>query len=241
MNYSGHIYPDNTVGYFRVASANGRQPVQPVATGEFLIGSGGQCDLRFGDPGIPEVHTVLQVEEDVVILSCKAESPRLLLNGQPETECKLSDGDMIELGQHRMLFRLAASAERITLDEDGFTEVESGTAVETIVDHIDEQIQLIDELSQTPDQAVMELLQAAQRAEAEAAVIQAPTSSAELHEVKDLIQKHHEASRIRLESLTEVLDNVVKQQKLIADTLEVLSERVQNVDSSSFPQRRASA
>lgn len=241
MNYSGHIYPDNTVGYFRVASASGRQPVQPVATGEFLIGSGSQCDLRFGDAGIPDVHTVLQVEEDVVMLSCKADSPQLLLNGQPETGCKLSDGDMIELGSHRMLFRLAASAERITLDEDGFTQVANVSDVETLVDHIDEQIQLIDDLAQTPDQAVMELLQAAQKAEAEAQMAQPATSSTQLQEVKELIQQQHEASRIRMESLTEVLDNVVKQQKLIADTLEVLSERVQGIDTTSFPPRRASA
>ena len=229
------------MGYFRIASSTGRQPIEPIAVGEFLIGSGAQCQLRFGDGDIPEVHTTLNVQKDVVMLTCRENHPALRLNGTPENECKLADGDLLEIGTHRLLFRMASAANRITLDEDGFTSVSAPTSAEELVDRLDEQIQLVEELSQTPDQAVMELLQAAQRAAEQENVAVVPSSSHELREVKELIQKQHDASRIRLESLTEVLDSVVKQQKLIADTLEVLSERVQNLDAATYPQRRASA
>jgi uncharacterized protein (DUF342 family) len=134
-----------------------------------------------------------------------------------------------------------SAANRITLDEEEFTASDLHVTAEGLVDRLDEQIHLVEELNQTPDQAVMELLQAARRANDQEAVSPASSSSDELNEVKELIQKQHEASRIRLESLTEVLDNVVKQQKLIADTLEVLSDRVQNLDTATFSQRRASA
>lgn len=241
MNYSGQIYPENTVGYFRIASSTGRQPVEPVTEGEFLIGSGAQCQLRFGDHDIPEVHTVLSVQQDTVMLTCQHSRPALRLNGQQESECKLADGDLIEIGSHRMLFRMVSAANRITLDEDEFSTANLPITAEGLVDRLDEQIHLVEELNQTPDQAVMELLHAARRANEQEAVAATSSSSAELTEVKELIQKQHEASRIRLESLTEVLDNVVKQQKLIADTLEVLSERVQGLDAATFSQRRASA
>lgn len=239
MNYSGQIYPDDTVGYFRIASTTGRQPIHPVSVGEFLIGSGVHCQLRFGSDEIPDVHSVLIVQKDEVLLSCRSESPRLLVNGQSETECKLSDGDMVELGTHRLLFRFAADANRITLDEDNFLQNNDSQSLENLVDRIGEQIELVEELAHTPDEAVRQLLEASRRV---SQTPEAPTSSAELTEVRNLIQSHYEASRVRLESITEVLDNVVRQQKLIADTLEVLSARVQNADSSnSFPPRRASA
>ena len=71
-------------------------------------------------------------------------------------------------------------------------------------------------------------------------MIQTQSILVKYQELKGILHKHHEASRLRLESLTEVLNNVVKQQKLIADTLEVMSTRIQALDNSST-QRRASA
>lgn len=241
MNYSGQIYPDDTVGYFRIASTAGRQPIHPVPVGEFLIGSGAQCQLRFGDETIEDVHATLNVQKDCVILTCHHSTPGLLVNGQLETECRLSDGDMMELGPHRMLFRFAAEANRITLDEDSFLETDNEPSLESLVDRIGEQIELVEELSHTPDEAVRALVEASRQAAAKADQ-QTAVASPELTEVRNLIQSHYEASRVRLESITEVLDNVVRQQKLIADTLEVLSARVQSSDSgNSFPPRRASA
>ncbi|MGB4710307.1 MAG: FHA domain-containing protein [Fuerstiella sp.] len=246
MNYSGKIYPEDTVGYFRVASAAGRHPVEPITVGEFLIGSGAQCNLRFGDRDIPEVHTRLHVERDSINLTCAHTRPQLLINGTPTQQCLLADGDMIEIAGHTLLFRLAAAEDRITLDEDSFAFCDEPAAdisdMERLLDRIGEQIALVEDLSHTPDDGVVELLKAVAenaRASQEAAKASGPS---DLQQVTMLLQKHHEASRIRLESLTEVLNSVVQQQKLIADTLEVMSARIQKLDSSTgFAPRRASA
>lgn len=228
MNYSGQIYPKDTVGYFRIASSNGREPIQPVVAGQFLIGSGVQCQLRLGDDEIPEIHTVLEVVEDTVTLSTKTDSPCLLINGTAPSSAKLEDGDLLEIGSYRMLFRRASADARITLDEERFNSEADITTAEQLVDRLDEQIRIVEELSDTPEDGLSDLMDAVAQADQSSSA-----RTADLGEVKQLIERHHEASRIRLESLTEVLDSVVKQQKLIADTLEVLSERVQKFDAGS--------
>jgi len=254
MSFAGQIYPDDTVGYFRIASSTGRQPIEPIAIGQFLIGSGADCHLRFGNAGLADVHCILNVEADSVLLTTKSSQPSVLINGVPETECRLNDGDMLEVGKYRMLFRFAAAEQRITLDETEFaeatnagesTEHSRAQSVDQLVDRLQEQLDLVEELSHSPDDAMVDLLKAVAEAGKEESLQKATSVAApasDLQQVTALIQKHHEASRIRLESLTEVLDNVVRQQKLIADTLEVLSDRVQSATADTdFQHRRASA
>ncbi|MCP4787621.1 MAG: hypothetical protein GY903_12920 [Fuerstiella sp.] len=254
MKFSGQIYPNDTVGYFRVASSSRRQPIEPVSVGEFLIGSAAHCHLRFGDSGVPDVHTRVTVEHDHVRLTCEVADPALLVNGTATSECQLFDGDMLEVGHHRLLFRLAAAEGRITLDEEAFLldsgSIAQASTVEELVERLEEQIELVEELTHTPDDGVLELLQAVSQSSArdtktaarDAGATPDSDSESDLDHVTGMIQKHHDASRIRLESLTEVLDNVVKQQKLIADTLAVMSDRIQALDSDTgYQRRRASA
>lgn len=253
MSFTGQIYPDNTVGYFRIASSTGRQPIEPVAVGEFLIGAAAHCQLRFGDAGMPPVHTTLRVERDRVLLHAATTEPPILINGVVETECRLTDGDMLELGEHRLLFRLASAEQRITLSEEEFFQASSATTqedppaetmsnVEQLVDRLEEQLNLVEELTHSPDEAMVELLSAVANAGRKSQTVDVEETS-DLQQVTLLIQNHQETSRIRIESLTTVLDNVVKQQKLIADTLSVLSDRIQSMDANQqgYSQRRASA
>ena len=149
-----------------------------------------------------------------------------------------------------MLFRLSAAEQRITLNEEQFAAadvkqravlVEDGLNVQQLVDRLEEQLDLVDELTHSPDDAMLDLLKAVAGAGSKES-LQREDQGSELQEVKQLIQKNQEASRIRLESLTAVLDNVVRQQKMIADTLEVLSDRIQAIDAGpGYQQRRASA
>ena len=151
------------------------------------------------------------------------------------------------MGSHRLLFRLVAAQRRITLDEEAFTKAEPGDTeleAEAIVDRLNEQVEIVEELARTPAEGLTELMQSIANFGTETAdASKQDTEGSELQQVKTLLLKHHEASRIRLESLTEVLDSVVRQQKLIADTLEVMSSRIQQLDSDgqNFPQRRQSA
>lgn len=250
MSFTGQIYPNDTVGYFRIASSTGRQPIEPVAVGEFLIGSAAHCQLRLGADDIPAVHATLQVSTKSVLLTAATAEPPILVNGVVEKECQLADGDMLEVGSHRMLFRLASAEQRITLNENNFSEtpasveppaVEDVSNVEQLVDRLEEQLNLVEELTHSPDDAMLVLLKAVAEAGKEKPVADKEPNS-DLHQVSLMIQNHQETSRIRFESLTTVLDNVVRQQKLIADTLQVLSDRIQTMDSgNSYSQRRASA
>ena len=131
MTISGHVFPNDAVGYFRIASPSRRQQVEPVTVGTFLLGSGVDCHLRFGSDQIPEVHTELTVEPSRVMMSAKAAYPPVYVNGTAETECRLYDGDLLELGSERLLFRFSAAEQRITLNETQFlAELEAKTIEE---------------------------------------------------------------------------------------------------------------
>ena len=235
MNYSVQIYSNDAVGYLRLASRTTRHPIEPLAPGRFAIGSDPACQLRLGEDGIADVHTLLNVETDGVHLQCLVEEPPVLVNGQPVREYQLNDGDLVEIGTHRMLLRLLTSEGRITLDENAFVvsaEVEAAEATaEQLVDCLGEQLEIVEELIGGVDSGVEELITAA----AEASVSSGDENSAGWLRVEALLQQQQSASRERLEGLTEVLNDVVRQQKLIADTLEVLGDRVQGL---SLPQYR---
>lgn len=241
MSFSGQIYPENTVGYFRLASASGRAPIEPVCRGEFLIGSGPQCQLRLGGPGIPEVHTILTVEAQAITVKPLESQPPLIRNGSPCETGPLQDGDLLELLDHTLLFRRLVEEERITLDETEFSAADA-TPLE-LIDRMSSELETISGLEETQQKAVERLLSAVNASGA----VDKPTSDnedsqSELQEITRLLHQHHEASRIRLESLTEVLDNVVRQQKQIADALDVMSHRIADLSGGQgFGGHRASA
>lgn len=247
MSFSGQIYPEDTIGYLRIASDTGRHPIEPIGPGEFRIGSGPGCHLRFEGASIPDVQVVLLADRDSVLLRCTSEAPPVIVNGAEETEYRLCDGDLLEVGSHRLLFRLIAAQNRITLDEEAFVSPENSAeerSAEDLVDSINTQIELVEELSHSPDAALADLMKTVAAFGEEAAEVNRKVESAtEFQQVKSLLLRHHEASRIRLESLTQVLNNVVQQQKLIADTLEVMSDRIQKLsgEGPGYQQHRQSA
>lgn len=240
MSFSGQIYPDNTVGYFRIASETGRQPIEPVAVGTLRIGSGPDCHLRLGDELVPGVHTVLTVDSEQVLLQCLHTEQPAHVNGLPTLECKLHDGDLLEIGQHRLLYRSLVAEDKITLDEHSFAVTTDD--VNELVERIEQQLEIVDALTDTPQDALQDLLHAAGEETRTIPPVEPAKNTDQLQQLTELLGQHHEASRIRLESLTEVISNVVRQQKLIADTLEVMSTRLQSLsDQMDPPSRRASA
>lgn len=236
VKVTGNIYPNDAVAYLRIASAEGRQPIAPVSIGEFRIGSAAECDLRLSDTC--DIHSSLMVEENRITVRCNDTTQPLLVNGMQVAECQLCDGDLIEIGDHRMLLRLLAEETRITLDEANFVQgtaedYEHTAIAERIVDQLEQQIDLIDELTADDNAGLESLVRAALEQTPSPELVSTDdeqTTEITIGEVRQMLTQHHEASRIRLESLTEVLNNVVQQQKLIADTLEVLSHRVQQLD-----------
>lgn len=251
MSISGHVFPNDAVGYFRIASPSRRQPIEPVTVGSFLLGSGGDCHLRFGDETIPEVHTELTVEPGRVMMSAKAAYPPVYVNGTVETECRLYDGDLLELGSERLLFRFSSAEQRITLNEQEFLEglaskptgyqssvsessaTESTIAeptVETLVQRLEEQVSLVEELTQNDEDGLADLIRTVAASASKSSSTDGSNGS--FQQLSMQVAEHRDSTRLRLDSMTEVLNKVVQQQKLIADSLQALSERVLSFDAS---------
>lgn len=257
MSISGHVFPNDAVGYFRIASPSRRQPIEPVTVGCFLLGSGPDCHLRFGNEAIPEVHTELTVEPGRVMMSAKAAYPPVYVNGTPETECRLYDGDLLELGSERLLFRFSSAEQRITLNETEFLadlatkQAENGRlepigiqqtdqaadsssvlspTVETLVERLEEQVALVEELTQDDEDDLAELIRSV--AAASSAKQDQSPGDVSVHELAIQVAENQQSNRLRLDSMTEVLNKVVQQQKLIADSLQALSERVLSFDAT---------
>ena len=239
MNFSGQVYPNDTVGYFRIASDTGRQPIEPLTVGEFKIGSQSDCQLRLGNPGVPDVLALLEVTDTATKLTTKASSPTVCVNGSPVTTCELNDGDLVEICDHRLLFRRLDSESRITLDEATFDH--TALSAEELVDRLGEQLQVVEKMSSNSQQRVVELFAAAANSvterQDETAAVQSENS--ETSELLLIMQQQHDATRIRLDSLTEVLNSMIRQQKTIANALEILSDRIQDLDGTvRYAQRR---
>jgi len=81
---------------------------RPVKAGRFLIGSGEGCDLRLNAPGIPALHSLLLWEAGEAILEAVADSPDLVVNGQPVREALVRDGDLIRIGLFELRARFSA-------------------------------------------------------------------------------------------------------------------------------------
>jgi hypothetical protein len=258
VEFSGQIIPPNTMGYFRVTSNSGSHPIQLIDSGDFLIGSGGQCQLRLGAPEIPDVHSILKTDGSSAVLEALSHSPQILLNGTPvTTTTRLSDGDLLEISQYRLLYRVAAADQRITLNESDFahigepaqgTENAAAPNAEELVDQLAQELELVESHQHTTQQGIAELLAAAQQIEHTPASADSEQPAADITSVEalahvaDILKRQHEASRIRLESMTDVLGNVVQQQKMIADALQLLSEKIVAMESANDPfHRRASA
>lgn len=242
MQYSGQILPADATGYFCLLSEDGRHPIRVVSTGDFLIGSGPSCDLRLGTSDIPEIHTVVVTDGSTARLTARVATPPIYINGHQVTNVQLSDGDLIELGGAQLLFRFADEDARITLNEREFVDVtrKQTLSAAQLVEQIERELNVAEELQHTPEQGVRELMAAAKK---EAESLQQDSAASAVRRIEQLLVGQQEASRIRLESITDVLNSVVRQQQLIADALQSLSDRVMernSADPVSLP-RRASA
>ncbi len=73
---------------------------RPVVVPAFLIGSAPDCDLVLGDRQFPEVFAYLLLKPTGVFLRYLGFAPKMTVNGQPISQCGLSDGDRICMGPY---------------------------------------------------------------------------------------------------------------------------------------------
>src|SRR3954452_2899720 len=67
--------------------------------GEYFLGRGPECHVRFNSDWVSRQHCLLRVREDGVSLRDLASRNGTLVNGRLlESERRLADGDLIQLG-----------------------------------------------------------------------------------------------------------------------------------------------
>jgi hypothetical protein len=81
---------------------------RPVTSSRFLIGGGVTCDLRLGGESVPVLHSLITIHEGEVHIEAIAPNPGLLVNGRGVREAKLSDSDVIGIGEIELVARISA-------------------------------------------------------------------------------------------------------------------------------------
>ena len=104
------IFPPESVACLQLADNGRRFPFRALAPGLFLIGSGPSCDLRLGEAGVPSLHSMIRIDESgaEVVLLC--DGPPLFVRGAPVPCADLTDGDLLEIGEFRAVYRILPAA-----------------------------------------------------------------------------------------------------------------------------------
>lgn len=241
------LLPGDTVACLRLADDSRRFPFRPLAPGLFLIGSGPSCDLRLGEAGIPAIHSVIDVSKDSARVFRIARQPDLVINGEPLDSATLHSGDLIEVGEFRAAWQPLQESLSIVSADD--VEPSATTlAVEDLLARLEEDMALVESIPADRSK-LRELLEAAQKAvEAQpfsqtlrfadyAARRAGPVADEQPLEV---VLARISAQDKRLDEICQVLEEVVKQQQLIATALQHIADQLDSSGQASSV-RRASA
>lgn len=99
------ILPQDTVACLQLADNGRRIPFRALTPGLFLIGSGPSCDLRLGESGVPSLHSMIRVDETGAQIALLCAGPPLFVRGVQVPCADLADGDILEIGGFRAVYR----------------------------------------------------------------------------------------------------------------------------------------
>lgn len=247
--------PPDAIAYLRFPDGDVKFPVRPVPAGDFLIGSGADCDLRLGDGVLPPLHSVLRATAKDASWTRLVRSPELLINGESVRQSPLHDGDLVEIGPFRLIFRFASEQSEISLQEllktDDRQKTNAGTtpvwSTHQLVEMLEQELRQLDELDRTAQHGIQELLttidsmfrrlrwneQKTSEGRSDETRIQNALENDELHR---LLQYQTE----KIDVLSDVLEQVIQQQRVMADVLHGLTERLTRMSIQTSARRRAS-
>ncbi len=238
MRVSGQLATDDAVAWIGVQSPSLPHRMESVQAGVFQIGRAATCHLRLGDECIPDVLALIVADRHQARISCQAESPQLLLNGDPIQDSPLSDGDILEAGPYTLVFRrLQTAIVAVKPDDEVYTEP-STLSAEEIVDHLDDEFATIEALERTPVSGLRELM--TRITEAPSAEDEAP-DVIPIDDVRALfrvLEQSQHRLRLQQEEILQQLDRLTRQNEQIAASLRVETDGVVPLHS---PLRRASA
>lgn|GEM_PF-2757607 len=104
------IFPRDTVACLQLADNGRRIPFRALTPGLFLVGSGPSCDLRLGEVGVPSLHSMIRVDETGSQIALLCGGPPLFVRGMQVTCADLADGDLLEIGGFRAVYKSVQAA-----------------------------------------------------------------------------------------------------------------------------------
>lgn len=243
------LLPGDTVACLRLADDSRRFPFRPLSPGLFLIGSGPSCDLRLGEAGIPAIHSVIDVSKDAAKIFRIAREPELVINGEAVDSAKLHGGDLIEVGVFRAAWQPLQEAFTVVSADDVEPAV-SSQSVEELLAKLEDDMALAESIPADRSK-LRELLEAAQNAvEAQpfnqtirfADYAARRGTGAMEDQPLEVVLARISAQDKRLDEICQVLEEVVRQQQLIATALQYIADQLDSGEQqSSGSVRRASA
>lgn len=258
--------PRDAVAFLRIADSDARFPIRPISEGSFLIGHGTACDLRLGDHEVPALHSILRVKRSSASITLMAERPELFVNGESVPRAILNDGDMVEIGNVRLVFRFVAenavpetSVMPQSVVDEGMTAPDSESIEELsapeLVTGLELEFQLISDLQSTSADTMDRLLNAARKSIEGASIkLAAPPLrvvgleerfvAADREQLQEIAVKVKQQES-RLGDVCHVLEQIVHQQQIMTTALQNVAEHVAELRNAmpgeSSTTRRASA
>ncbi len=258
--------PRDAVAFLRIADSDSRFPIRPISEGSFLIGHGTACDLRLGDHEVPALHSILRVTRSSATITLMADRPELIVNGESVPRAVLHDGDMMEIGEVRLVFRFVtenAITETVEAAAVVFDEAPTSTESESLaelsasdlVTGLEVEFQLLSDLQTTSIDTMDRLINAArQSADGVTIKLAAPplrVVGAEERFVaadREQLQEIHakvKQQESRLSDVCHVLEQIVAQQQIMTTALQSVADRLTELRSGILSDaaitRRASA
>jgi hypothetical protein len=258
--------PRDAVAFLRIADSDSRFPIRPISEGSFLIGHGTACDLRLGDSEVPSLHSILRVSRSSASITLMGDRPELFVNGESVPRAVLNDGDLMEIGDVRLVFRfvtenvipelLEASVE---VEGDVATAAKSESLSELsardLVTGLEIEFQLLNDLQSTSADTMDRLLNAA-RQSVDGAFLKLATPplrvvgaeerfvEADREQLLEILGKVKQQES-RLSDVCSVLEQIVSQQQIMTTALQSVADRLTELRSGILSEaattRRASA
>lgn len=249
--------PPDAVAYLRFADGDTRFPIQPIPSGDFLVGSGADCDLRLGDGVLPPLHSVLRASAHDASWTRMVRGPELFINGESVRQAHLHDGDLVEIGPFRLIFRFAQEQAEILLQDLLHSEAEiarnatppAALHAHQLVHALEREMDQLAVWERSAHDGLADLLAAVQSVAERLQSGQGLPSTRsgqddadnrlwldERDELQRLLQYQSE----RIESLGEVLEHVIRQQRIMTDVLHGLTDRLSHMTLQNSLRRRAS-
>lgn len=238
MRVSGQLATDDAVAWIGVQSPTLPHRMESVPAGVFQIGRGSTCHLRLGDESIPEVLALIIADRRQARISCQAESPQILLNGETIQDSPLSDGDILETGPYTLIFRRLQTAVVAVKPDDEVYSQPSTLSTEQLVDQLDDEFATIEALERTRVTGLREMM---------SRISEVPTDTDEVPDVIPIddvralfrvLEQGQHRLRLQQEEILQQLYRLTRQGEQIAASLRLEPDGVVPMHP---PVRRASA